>query len=67
MEVVSDDASAVEPPGEAGRAQILELVDRLAEPELSAEARLSLVGQMRLVLDHGLSVGHGPPPLVLSG
>jgi hypothetical protein len=36
----------------AERAHLLELVNRLAEPQLDLDLRLDLVEQMRLVLDH---------------
>lgn len=37
-----------------------------AEPALSVEARLDLVTQMRLALDHALPAEHGPLALALS-
>ncbi len=39
-----------EPVSEDERGQILALTEKLAEPELSAEARLVIAGQIRLVL-----------------
>jgi flagellar biosynthesis regulator FlaF len=34
------------------RVQLLELLNRLAEPQLDPEVRMNLVKQIRLVLDH---------------
>jgi hypothetical protein len=46
-----DDAN--EPVNASERAQLLNLVSRLAEPQLDIETRLDLVAQMRCVLDSG--------------
>jgi site-specific recombinase XerD len=57
-----DDANAPVSANERGR--LLELVDRLAEPQLGPEARLELVEQMRRVLHRepeSLAAGHDLP------
>jgi hypothetical protein len=50
-------AEPTQPVGADERAQLLELATRLAEPELTPEARTGLVDRMRLVLTGGLPAG----------
>jgi hypothetical protein len=50
-------AEPTQPVGEDERARLLELVTRLAEPELTPEARFGLVDRLRSVLTGGLPAG----------
>lgn len=66
LQVVSDEQAPTDT-GSGGRAQLLELVEWLAEPQLAVEARLDLVTRMRLLLRclppgaPVLPAVHGPP------
>jgi hypothetical protein len=52
----ADEASGGESLHDGEREQLLGLAEQLAEPDLSAEVRLGLVGRVRQVLNHN------PPP-----
>jgi hypothetical protein len=52
----ADEANSSEPLNGDEREQLLDLAAQLAEPDLSAEVRLGLVGRVRQVLNHN------PPP-----
>ncbi len=65
--VVSANGDAMQTPEEEGRVELLDRVERLAKPLLSVEARLELVGQMRLVVDRCLPAAQAPPVFLLTG
>jgi hypothetical protein len=50
-QAVNLSAEAGEPPSTAKQTHMLELVNRLAEPQLGVELRLDLVEQLRCVLN----------------
>ena len=54
--------NAGEPVGIDERTRLLALTDRLAEPQLSLEARLALAEQMRCVLNHAENSATAVPP-----
>ena len=55
LELMEQPEEKPEPVTESEREQILELADRLAQPEISREIRMGLVNQLRLVLKGNVS------------
>ena len=55
LELMEQPEEKPEPVAESEREQLLELADKLAQPEISREIRMGLVNQLRLVLKGNVS------------
>ena len=61
LELMGQPEEKPEPVTESEREQLLELADRLAQPEISREIRMGLVNQLRLVLKGNISTFQDSP------
>ena len=61
LELMGQPEDKPEPVTESEREQLLELADRLAQPEISREIRMGLVNQLRLVLKGNVSTSQVIP------